>query len=233
MHSPSPLSAANHHLPSPVFLCRILGILFSHIQTGPLLSLLCYIPLRLIRLITSSFCNHVICAFFPSSLLRPSHLSLFCLVSSTLMVCFYKTPKWLLVTADCMTCDTFSPSCSPLTYPVPIISLCRHGNLVCTCKSCHRFSAGEISMKWDTFSHKTVSKRIFSFNQGQPGRHRRESFYYRSMKCTCGIQLQVLLQDLFWEISCSMFSCFKVENLLIAECGTQVVFTFFLTDIIF
>lgn len=93
VHSPSPLSAANHHLPSPVFLHHTLSLLFSHIQTHPLLLLLYYIPLRLIRLIASSFCNHVIGAFFPSSLLHHSHLSLFCLVSSTLMVCFYKTPK--------------------------------------------------------------------------------------------------------------------------------------------
>lgn len=103
VHSPGPLSAAKHHLPSPVFLRCTLSLLFSHIPTHPLLLLLYYTPLRLIRLISSFSCNHVIRAFFPPSTLQPSHLSLFCLVSSTLMVCFYKTPKWLLVSADCMT----------------------------------------------------------------------------------------------------------------------------------
>lgn len=41
----------------------------SHSNTS-----LYYIPLRLIRLIASSTCNHIIRAFFQSSLLQPSHL---------------------------------------------------------------------------------------------------------------------------------------------------------------
>lgn len=73
LHLPSPLCAANHHLPS-VFLCCALSPFTSHIQTHPLFQLLYYIPLRLIRLIASSTCNHIIRAFFQSSLLQPSHL---------------------------------------------------------------------------------------------------------------------------------------------------------------
>lgn len=80
VHSPNPVSAANHHLPS-VFLR---SLPFSPIQARPLLLLLHCVPLRLIRLIASSFCNHVVRAFFPSSLLQPNHLSLFFLVSSAL-----------------------------------------------------------------------------------------------------------------------------------------------------
>lgn len=57
--------------------CRLLFSFAAHsasssvtFKTHPLLLLLYYIPLRLIRLIASSFCNHVIRAFFPSSVLQ-------------------------------------------------------------------------------------------------------------------------------------------------------------------
>lgn len=76
-------------------------------KPNPLLLLLYYIPLRLIRLHPSVIISSM--RSFPSTILHPTRLSLFCFVSSTLTSCFFETPKWLLVTADCMTLTPLSP----------------------------------------------------------------------------------------------------------------------------
>ncbi len=85
--------------------------------------------------------------------------------------------------------------CSPLTYPVPVIPLCRHGDLVCL--SCQRFSVGETGMQlgaflWQFTSYRKVSKRK---EQSRTTRKVSETvMFLEFIKCTCEIQLQVLLQ---------------------------------------
>lgn len=67
--------------------------------THPLLLHLYHSPLQLIRLVSLSFCNHVICPFFQSRILQVSRLHAYRLP--------FLTPKWLQITADCM---ALSPS---------------------------------------------------------------------------------------------------------------------------
>lgn len=105
LHLPSSLCPANHHL-SSVFPCCSLSLFSSHTETHPPVLLLYYIPLRLIKLIPSSTCNHVIHTFFQSFVLQPSHL-LLCLLHAYCLL--FKPPKWLLVTTDCMTLTPLSP----------------------------------------------------------------------------------------------------------------------------
>lgn len=62
--------------------------------THPLLLLLYHTPLQLIRRVSSSTCNHVICPFLQSCVLQASCLHAICLL--------FPTPKWLQVTTDCM-----------------------------------------------------------------------------------------------------------------------------------
>lgn len=101
--------------------------------------------------------------FKPSFLRHLSYLSLFCLVSSILRICFSLYSQVIACHCWLYDFDTSLPCCL-LTYPIPKILLCRHGDSVCLCKSCHRFGAGERGMmqgafSWQVLSHKKVSRR--------------------------------------------------------------------------
>lgn len=99
----------------------------SHTGTRPPLPLLYYIPLRLIKLIPSFTCNHVIHTFFRSFVLQPRHL-LLCLFA--LIVCFLNLPSDCLSPLIAWLWHLFL-LCSPLTYTQLIIwqeilSTCAH-----------------------------------------------------------------------------------------------------------
>lgn len=103
------------------------------------------------------------------------------------MVRFYKIPKWLLVTADCVTLTPLPSPRSPLTYPSPIISHCRHGDPVYLCKWCHEFSTGERCIFYDDLHQ--IRKWTSEKERWRTARKVQETFS-RSMKLTCGLQLQ-------------------------------------------
>lgn len=112
----------------------------SRTGTRPPLPLLYYIPLKLIKLIPSFTCNHVIHTFFRSFVLQPRHL-LLCLLT------LFKPPKWLLVTTDCMTLTPLSPLFSSHLHTTYNLT----GDPLYFCASCHRLSAGESGLQLGGF----------------------------------------------------------------------------------
>lgn len=143
--------------------------------------------------------------FKPSFLRHLSYLSLFCLVSSILRISFSLYSQVIACHCWLYDFDTSLPCCL-VTYPIPKILLCRHGDSVCLCKSCHRFGAGERGMmqgafSWQVLSHKKVSRRkeesrttkeasekVSLLNPWNAPVERSYKFYPK--------------EDLFWGISC-------------------------------
>lgn len=80
--------------------------------------------------------------------------------------------------------------CTFLTYAAPIISLCHHGDPVCLCKSCHRFSAGKSSGQQGAFSWQFPPHEKVSIRKEQSSGNTLETFTFsESIKSSCRKQL--------------------------------------------